>query len=58
VAISKSFLEREEHIKKGRRRGTGPSKSPTVKVDVVADNGRRWIRINTSVSLQKLVFAR
>lgn len=48
LSIFKSFssLPNHAHIAQRSRKEQG-SKQQTVKIDVVADNGRKWIRINT-----------
>ncbi|RPD61700.1 hypothetical protein L226DRAFT_461538 [Lentinus tigrinus ALCF2SS1-7] len=45
VTIMRTFLEGEQPAHVPRR---GSRKPPGVKVDVVADGGRRWIRVNTT----------
>lgn len=44
TAIWRTYVDGKEAI---ARRKRGSQKPPGVKVDVVADNGRRWIRVNT-----------
>ncbi|KAL6309419.1 hypothetical protein BKA93DRAFT_723582 [Sparassis latifolia] len=44
LTIEKAFPEQENHSHLRRR---GSQKPPGVKVDVVADDGRHWIRVNT-----------
>jgi hypothetical protein len=57
VAISKIFPE-EERIRPRRRPHDKAASKPTgVKVDVVADDGRRWVRVNTSVFPNKRVLS-
>ncbi|KAI0717893.1 hypothetical protein C8T65DRAFT_707031 [Cerioporus squamosus] len=45
VTIMRTFLEGEQPAHVPRR---GSRKPPGVKVDVVAEGGRRWIRVNTT----------
>ncbi|KAL1948499.1 hypothetical protein VTO73DRAFT_12574 [Trametes versicolor] len=45
VTIGRSFPDAPQPISVARR---GSRKSPGVKVDVVADGGKRWIRVNTT----------
>lgn len=46
VAIYRTF-HTAAHPQASRKPNNGSAKGHSVKVDVVADNGRRWIRVNT-----------
>jgi hypothetical protein len=54
LAIGKTFCQRPQkdaHVKgKKQARRQNSAKSTGVKVDVVADNGHTWIRVNTYVN--------
>ena len=55
MAIGKTFFERSKNtittdLKERNQARTQNSKSVGVKIDVVADNGHTWIRVNTHVT--------
>lgn len=52
VTIGRSFPDAPRPTNIARRESR---KSPGVKVDVVADGGKRWIRVNTYVSISPLL---
>jgi hypothetical protein len=54
VAIGKTFYDNTSTDVKGQKQAhtqnSDKHKSVGVKIDVVADNGHRWIRVNTHVT--------
>lgn len=54
VAIGKTFFEHSNNtstdVKHAHTQNSDKHKSAGVKIDVVADNGHTWIRVNTHVT--------
>ena len=48
LAVGKTFFDgKAARMRVPKGQGTKPAKNNGVKVDVVADDGRSWIRVNT-----------